>query len=296
MTISISIPLFLLLITLTFLTTNTDAFSTSPKSCECVTFRMDDIQDFFLNDVQMAVMDTFLDNNASLTLGIIGAHFGEDDALVKYISDNLQVNANTTGSQPAILQIANHGWEHEDFTEYNMSNQSSLIKRANERISFILGVTPVVFIPPFNMVNNDTFSSLIENRVSYVSANVTTDPPSIYSEKSYQNKTSDSLYHFPSSGNTGDLSTNNDYWEGREHQQVLSDIELSLNNYGFAVVTLHPMEYSQREALDYSNSVDLHQLSELKKLINGIRELGLKIVTIPEIKSYMNVSTLVVFV
>lgn len=158
-----------------------------------------------------------MDNNASLTLGIIGAHFGENDTLVKYISDNLQADANTTGSQPAILQIATHGWEHEDFTKYNMSGQSSFIKYANERISFILGVTPVVFIPPFNMVNNDTFSSLIKNMVPYVSANVTTDPPSIYSEKSYQNNASDLLYHFPSSGYTGDLSTNNDYWEGREH-------------------------------------------------------------------------------
>lgn len=61
-----------------------------------------------------------------------------------------------------------------------------------------------------------------------------------------------------------------------------------MENYEFAVVTVHPMEFSQREALNYSNSVDLHQVSELKKLINGIRELGLKIVTISEIKSYMN--------
>ena len=231
----------------------------------------------------MAVMDTFSRHNASLTLGIIGAHFGEDDALVKYINNSLLTN-----SVDFHFNIANHGWEHEDFSKYNATVQSSLIKKTNEKLSSILGATPSVFVPPYNLVNRDTFSSLVENKIQFVSANLTTDPLAIYSEKSYKDNASSLLYHFPSTGSTGDLSTNNDYWVGREHQEILADIEESLENYGFAVVTMHPMEYSQREALHYSDSVDLRQVSELKKLINDIKELGLKIVTIPEIKSYMN--------
>ena len=219
----------------------------------------------------MAVMSTFSRNNASLTLGIIGAHFGEDNALVNYIKNSLSTNINFIDSQPAFFEIANHGWEHEDFTKYNATLQSSLIKQTNEKLSFILGVTPSVFIPPYNKVNNDTFSSLIENRIQYVSANVTTDPP-VYSKEPYYDNASEVLYHFPMVASTGDLSANNNYWEGRNHQQVLSAIQKSLKSYGFAVVTIHPMEYSQRNALNYSNIVDLQQVSELDKLINGIEE------------------------
>src|SRR5512145_3235139 len=95
-------------------------------SCECVAFRLDDVQDFFLNKAQMAVMDTFSRHNASLALGIIGSHFGEDDALVEYINNSLPTTINSIDSQPAIFDITNHGWEHEDFTKYNATVQSSL--------------------------------------------------------------------------------------------------------------------------------------------------------------------------
>jgi hypothetical protein len=47
-------------------------------TCNCVAFRLDDIQDRFLNHVQLEVMSLFEKRNASLTVGVIGNYFDND--------------------------------------------------------------------------------------------------------------------------------------------------------------------------------------------------------------------------
>src|SRR3990170_1833599 len=81
-------------------------------SCRCVAFRLDDIQDYFLNNVQIEIMNTFQKNNKSLTVGIIGNYFGNDTAIVNFLKEKLENNTSS-------LEIANHGWNHEDFTLFD---------------------------------------------------------------------------------------------------------------------------------------------------------------------------------
>ena len=78
-------------------------------SCRCVAFRLDDIQDYFLNKVQMEIINTFQKNNTNLTVGVIGNYFGNDTLLVDFVKEKLKTNDHS-------LEIANHGWNHEDFT------------------------------------------------------------------------------------------------------------------------------------------------------------------------------------
>src|SRR5438445_2613869 len=47
-------------------------------NCKCVAFRLDDIQDYWLDSVQTKIIDTFKQKNASLTVGLIGNSFGSD--------------------------------------------------------------------------------------------------------------------------------------------------------------------------------------------------------------------------
>lgn len=237
-------------------------------SCHCVAFRLDDIQDYFLNHVQLEIMEVFDKRNASLTVGIIGNYFGEDPVIVNYVKSRID---------DPLLEIANHGWNHENLAEFSKEEQATLIQRTNEKIIDILDSRPVVLVAPYNVVNSDTFSAAEENGIRYISANVTYDPPP------YEITGNESFYRLPETALMGDLSADDTYWITFDHQKVLSEVEYSLNQYGFAVVTLHPQDFAVREMLQYQNMVDKNYLVQLEMLLDQIEDRGIKIVTISEI-------------
>jgi hypothetical protein len=72
--------------------------------CGCVAFRLDDIQDYFLREVQMEVINIFDRKDASLTVGVIGNYFGGDAALVQFVRDKAANNPS--------FEVANHGLNH----------------------------------------------------------------------------------------------------------------------------------------------------------------------------------------
>ena len=47
-------------------------------ACDCVIFRMDDIQDFWIEQGQIAPMNLFISKNQSLSLGLIMHNIGND--------------------------------------------------------------------------------------------------------------------------------------------------------------------------------------------------------------------------
>src|SRR5919198_3545543 len=124
---------------------NEDGHDTTISECRCVAFRLDDIQDYWLNNVQVGVIDTFRKNDASLTVGVIGNYFGEDHKLVSYLKSRL---SNDSEVSQASIEIANHGWNHEDFTLFTETQQSELLAKGNQKIVTLLGVQQTVFIPP----------------------------------------------------------------------------------------------------------------------------------------------------
>ena len=93
-------------------------------SCKCVAFRLDDIQDYFLNQPQMEVIKTFERKNVSLTVGVIGNSFGNDVVLTDFLKKTLLNDENN-------LEVANHGWNHEDFTLFDKDQQSALLSNSN---------------------------------------------------------------------------------------------------------------------------------------------------------------------
>ena len=45
------------------------------ETCDCVAFRLDDVQDYWLNDVQIDIYEKFNESNTPLTIGIIANAF-----------------------------------------------------------------------------------------------------------------------------------------------------------------------------------------------------------------------------
>jgi len=238
-------------------------------SCNCVAFRLDNVQDFWLNDVQIAVIDEFVQYDAGVTIGIIGNLFGNDAKLVSNIEKVLAENSE-------LIEIANNGWNVEDFTILTMEEQSTLIRQANDNISNVLGVTPIVFIPPFENFDAATILALGDNNISYISSSIVKDPPP-YSLSDSE------TYHFPRGPTTGKYVPGIGLFEVVQHQETLADIQETMDSHGFAVVTTHPQEFSVIQNGIHTNQVDQTQLRELGELIKKIRGLGFEIVPIGKI-------------
>jgi peptidoglycan/xylan/chitin deacetylase (PgdA/CDA1 family) len=257
-----------------------------------VAFRLDDIQDHYLNKVNMRIMEVFQEKNIPLNIGIVGDLFGQDKPLIAFIKNSVNENG-------SMLDISNHGWNHEDFRRFNIDNQSLFIKRTNDRIYDVLGIKPSIFIPPFNVFNNDTLIALKQNGIKYISSSPDRDAGP------YGLSTRNMPFHFPSTAFTGD--NNETYWFGLNHKKTLNQIDKSIRKYGFAVVGMHPYEFSNKHTYSYKpffltekegtfvyrdfiknwdqTGIDLNQIKELQLLIDELKDKKYRIVPIERLVS-----------
>ncbi len=240
----------------------------SKTSCQCVAFRLDDVQDYWLDSVQTKIIDTFHQKNASLTIGVIGNHIGHDFKLVHDVKTKL-------GKTPE-LEIANHGWNHEDFTQFSRDQQNVFMKNTNEKISALFGVTPSGFIPPFDTANSDTTIAFLENNFRYISSDVSQDNPSVFTKNTQ-------IYHIPGTGQISNLTNNDNTWNHFDNQHILVKIMSDIHKYGYAVVIIHPPEYALKVHSHYVNDVDTKQIQNLVLLIDSIKNNGIKIVPLKQI-------------
>jgi peptidoglycan/xylan/chitin deacetylase (PgdA/CDA1 family) len=270
------------------LNSNSKLSDSNPVSCNCVAFRLDDVQDDYLTKPQIGVMNVFKERNLSLTVGVIGHDTGKDKKLVSsYIKERI-VNGSNKNPKDAI-EIANHSWNHEHFQTLTISEQSESIRKTNEKIKNIFGIIPTIFIAPYSEFNNDTILAVRENNMSYFSADLRDHEP-------YSANSNATIYHLPETAETGGCTNcKNDYsnasWYGVSHNKTLSQINGSLSKYGFAVVLMHPDEYSiGHEQYNPQNDIDRKQIRELELLIDKIQEEGLSIVTIGDMINHFKIS------
>lgn len=235
----------------------------------CVVFRMDDIQDYWLNNVQIGTIDEFHKKNAPLTIGIIGNYFGNDTPLVNFIKSKI-------GNGSTAIDVANHGWNHEHFPTHIEPTQEYLLEQTDQKIISLLGITPSGFIAPYDDINNDTIQALTQKKLGYLSANETMDhPPYPLSNVS--------LYRFPETAEFGAVSDDNTDWVNYTPEHIHAKILRSVIKYGFAVVVIHPQDFSSRHTLDYTNSINQTRINQLDTVIDLVRNDGMKIVTMSEI-------------
>ncbi len=237
------------------------------QNCKCVAFRLDDVQDYWLNDAQIQIINTFNEKQAPLTIGIIGGQIGNDAKLNSYLDETLNSNK---------IEIANHGWLHEDFTNYNKTQQTHFLKQTNQKIYELYGISPTVFIPPLNNFNDETIAALKDSDMTHFSSEFD------YSTPPYPLSNLE-LYNFPEGAFTGDLNHQRSLFVGVSYTKTLNQIHESLDKYGFVVVTIHPQEFSVVRDGSYTNEVNWTQIGELENLIDKIREEKLSIVPIGKI-------------
>ena len=98
--------------------------------CNCVVFRLDNLQDYYVNTVQVAVLDQFTQRNQPFSLGPILIGFGDD---------NLVVNKALEGYESGLFEVAVHGWNHNDFSQETLATQMSDLQLAQDKVIEIFG-------------------------------------------------------------------------------------------------------------------------------------------------------------
>jgi len=237
------------------------------ETCNCVAFRFDDVQDYWLNDVQIQFMDVFVEKEIPLTIGIIAYAFGDDIKLFNFVNDNHENN----------FEIASHGMGNIPFTEFSKEEQDDILKQSVQSIEDKLGITPKIFVPPQNRFNEDTKQVLVNNGFTHISSSLLHGDSPPFPLKGEE------LYRFPEIGTTGIFDPENNIFVGVTHEETFSDTLNGLEKYGFAVIVSHPQEFSTVINGTYTNQVNNSQISELEKLIEKIQQKGIKIVPIGEI-------------
>ena len=94
------------------------------------------------------------------------------------------------------------------------------------------------------------------------------------------------LYHFPSGVTIGKYDAGTRLVESIRYDQVFSEIQKNLDQYGFAVITVVPHELSIIKDGKNLNQVDEEKIHELELLIDRIHAEGLEIVPVGEIDLY----------
>ena len=236
------------------------------SNCNCVAFRLDNVQDYWLDNVQTKIIDIFDKKNASLTIGIIGNAFGNDAKL----TDNIKSKIDT-----GKIDVAINGWSFEDFTTDTEYQQVQLLEQSKNKISTIFGTTPSIFIPPYGKSNNDTFYAMINNDIYFISGNADTNTPLALVGKIHSYPptvfTDTSQYH---NANQSDINS-----------KIMSDIRNSVKVNGYAIVTINFQDEAQNNGTAKINIPDIKKIQNLESMIDGVRNNGYQIVTIKAISN-----------
>jgi len=188
------------------------------STCNCIAFRLDDVQDFFLNDPQIGVFQLFQSKEAPLSIGIIGGFIGTDAKIVNFIKNDIEREEST-------LELVSHSWNNSPLTNYDKEGQKELLLKTDNRIFDVFGVSARVMVPPENLVNNATFTALKELGYTHSTGHTETEwgPPT-----SLGNHT---VYYFPANAETAILNAETNLWVTQSNENILARVHDSLNNF-----------------------------------------------------------------
>ncbi|HJU14497.1 MAG TPA: polysaccharide deacetylase family protein [Candidatus Nitrosotalea sp.] len=226
-------------------------------SCGCVIFRVDGVQDYWLDNVQTDVIDTFYQKGAKQTVGIVANAFGNDTKLVKHIA-----------SESDKIEYAINGWNFEDFTMLDRDGQAKLLEQSRQKIWSLVGVSPNVFIPPFGRADNATFYALSGSPITFLSAAPNFLPPTTLDGK---------IHLLPTS-----LILDSHAIQYNASGDILASIQDKIKTNGVAVVALNFQDFARDNGTDKINISNETRLQKLGNIIDDIRNSGISITTAEE--------------
>jgi len=231
-------------------------------SRKLVIFRLDDVGFGSINAL-IAIMDAFLMKNHSLSLGLVMNPVDRERLLVEKIE---------YGKNRGLFELALHGWDHADYAKLNEKEQEDSLYKAAEKMQNLFDVSSKTFIPPYNSFNNSTVQAMNNVGIRIISSTLNyEDEKDIFRMETNENIITDTdrTYHVPETA-CFEKWDRNGYPIRIPIKQILDDIDVSLWQYGYAVITLHPITFLKLLDGESDGVVDEHQINDLKTLLECV--------------------------
>ncbi|HZA62589.1 MAG TPA: polysaccharide deacetylase family protein, partial [Nitrososphaeraceae archaeon] len=251
---------------------------TAKSNCNCVVFRMDDIQDYWLKSVQFAAMDHFTSRNQSLTLGVIMGGIGNDTELVNKVKE---------GSNSGLFELAVHGWNHTDYTRLTEEEQRKSLEDSNRKMMELFEKASDIFIPPLNSLNDDTIDAVQQANMKILNANTSSfNKLQLKGDNGTQTLSSlpmpsQDLFYVPST------IAFKDYYQDQPFknslQNILNNVTQSISTNGYAVIIIHPQDFAKIENGTFTGTVDENEINDLSSLIDLILSNNIRVGSFSEV-------------
>ena len=233
--------------------------------CNCVVFRMDDIQDYWIQEGQLAPMDIFISKNQSLTLGLIMNAIGNDEKIVNKVRH---------GSGSGLFELAINGWNTTDYTKLSQKEQQYSLELANQKMQMLFGNTSDIFIPPEGSFDNSTIKAMSRNNIEILSSSIYAEDnfnegkSRVIADAGIANKT-DGVFHLPNTISFKYYIGNK--WIKNSIENILSNITQDLEKHGYSVIALRPQHFMKVDSNgNLTNSLDKGEVEDLSYLIDSI--------------------------
>jgi peptidoglycan/xylan/chitin deacetylase (PgdA/CDA1 family) len=211
-----------------------------------VIFRMDDVQDYWVQSAQLALMDLFISRNQNLSLGLVMNSIGNDLKIIDKVKE---------GTNRELFELCLHGWNHLDYTKLDGEEQECSLLKANEKMTDLFGHPSSVFIAPYGLFDINVLKAMENTGIRILSANKSAEyrfdkknstylaNKSMNITKTNQETNGRSIYHLP---------TTLPFKFHLKGKRIGIPIENALNciltdvaRYGYAVVVFHPQDFVQ---------------------------------------------------
>jgi len=274
--------------------TSTNITSTTASSCKCIVFRMDDIQDDWLNSAQVAVMNLFVSKNQSLSLGSIMHIMGNDSKIVDKVKE---------GFHKGLFELDLHGWDHINYTKLNENQQRDSLSKANAKMERLFGAKSIVSIPPYDVFNNDTIKAMGElgikiissgpaeedsfdqNRTIFVANGTRATTTTTHDNNKGPINKSTTIYHLPAT--IFFKSFDNNKWVKTPLKDIIGNVSRNIARYGYGVIVIHPQDFAKSvNATTFSNSIDQKEVLDLSKLLDLFLSNNIRIMSFDKVTKY----------
>jgi peptidoglycan/xylan/chitin deacetylase (PgdA/CDA1 family) len=254
----------------------TKAHAQSSGACNCVIFRLDDVQDSWIVPVQSAIINKFIERNETLDIALIMNSIGNDPAIVNEVRQAL-----ATG----LIETSLHGWNHVDYSKLSLQQQHDTLQIANAKMQELFGRESAIFVTPYNAYNDDTLRAMNQLGLKIISSEFDGEIESIYDpdnpdspgNKVYKAtagsdiKDSQGIYHMPQV--VGFYTYDSDPPTKTPLSLIEEKIDSTIASYGYAVVTLHPQDFTVKDAGNKpTETLSQKEIKDLDTLITWIKD------------------------
>jgi hypothetical protein len=253
---------------------------TAHSNCNCVVFRMDNTQDYWVRAGQLAAMNQFIFRNQSVTVGMIMGSIGNDSEIINKIKQ---------GSDSGLFELAMHGWSHTDLTKLTEEEQRNSLNDSNRKMVELFGNASEIFIPPFETFNDDIINAMKQVDMKILAGNTSSfDQLELKGNNNESPALSSSTIQSKNISYIPATISFKDYYEGQYEKNSLENIfnnaTQSIGEYGYAVIAFDPQDFMQIDDNGSpTDTVDENEINDLSRLIFFILSNNIRIGSFSEI-------------